>query len=146
MNGCPKCRIGLPEDVNRCPLCRRWVNVSSAARRFGFYALVIAPVAVVLLVAAASPSLEATLLWHRTSPKDAYRAALAYLQNTPDLRGAVRFSGADESVIERWGPMRFRISGAVELQSHGHNTYSCVLTYQGADRWEVEDLHIERLQ
>jgi hypothetical protein len=131
-------------------MCQRLLIVSPWARKLGLYVLILMPVLVVIAVAAVSQRLESQLFWNRTSPSDAYRAALTYLKSAPDLRGAVNFSRPDESVIERWGPARFRVSGYVDWQpnagSRGHNSYSCVLHYDGEDHWQVEDLHIERMQ
>jgi hypothetical protein len=147
---CPECHIGLPDDVKRCPVCQRLLFLSPFTRRVGLIALIMMPLVLVLGVAMVSHRLESKLLWHRTSASDAYRAALAYMASAPDLRGAVNFSNQKDSVIERWGPLRFRVAGYVDLQPEAgartHNSYSCVLHYTGADRWEVEDLRIERVR
>jgi hypothetical protein len=147
---CPECSIGLPDRVRRCPMCQRLLMVSPWLRKLGISVLILMPVLVVIAVALVSQSLESRLFWQRTSPAQAYRAALAFLQTAPDLRGAVNFSKPDESIIERWGPARFRVSGYVDWQpnpgSRGHNSYSCVLRYDGQDRWQVEEIHIERTQ
>lgn len=112
--------------------------------------MVAVPILAVLGIALVGPKLEQKLLYRQTSPTEAYRAALAYLKTEPDLATAVSFSQQKESVIERWGPVRFRIAGYVDLQTgpngKAKDSYSCVLHYNGADRWEVEDLHIERVQ
>ena len=150
MISCPECRIGLPDDTRRCPYCQRLLLLTPFTRRIGFAALILIPLLVVFGLALVSHSVESKLLWRRTSSTDAYQAALTYLKAAPDLRGAVRFSNQQESLIERWGPTRFRVSGYVDLQPHSgtrtHNSYSCVLRFDGSDRWEVEDLHIETLR
>lgn len=118
-------------------------------RRAGFFVLISLPFVVVLAVATVSHKLESKFLWGRTNDRDAYRAAVSYMKNSPDFRGA-NFSAQRESVIERWGPSRFHIAGKVDLQAAGgatiHNSYSCVLRYNGSDRWEVEDLRVERVE
>ena len=131
-------------------MCRRLLLLSPRARRRGLYVLMLMPVLVVIAVALLSRTLESQLFWRRTSPNDAYRAALAFLQSAPDLRGAVSFSRPGESLIERWGPARFRVSGYLDWPANrapgGRNSYSCVLRYDGQDHWQVEDIHIERLR
>ena len=103
------------------------------------------PFVVVIGVAFVSQHLESALLWRQTSSTDAYRAALIFLKTAPDLHDAVSFSNIKDSVVERWGPTRFHVSGYVNSPK-SHDSYSCVLHYNGADRWEVEDVHIERVE
>ncbi|MDR3701125.1 MAG: hypothetical protein P4L56_15875 [Candidatus Sulfopaludibacter sp.] len=150
MIDCPECNIGLPDGARRCPMCQRLLIVSPWARKLSLYVLIMMPVLIVITVAVVSRSLESRLFWNRTSPSDAYRAALAFLKSAPDVHGAVSFSKPGESVIERWGPARFRVSGYVDWQpnpgSARRDSYSCVLRYDGGDRWQVEDIHIERMQ
>jgi len=147
---CPECNIGLPDGVKRCPMCQRLLLVSPWAQRLGIGALILMPLLAVLAVALVSHRLESKILWRQTSDSAAYQAALAYMKTTPDLRGAINFSRQKESMVERWGPMRFRVAGFVDLQpepgARSHNSYSCVLHYNGEDAWEVEDLRIERVQ
>jgi hypothetical protein len=131
-------------------MCQRLLTLSPLARKLAIYVLILMPILIVITVALVSQSLESQLFWQRTSPAQAYRAALAVMKTGPGLRGAVNFSKPGESVIERWGPARFRVSGSVDWQpnpgARGHNSYSCVLRYDGQNRWQVEDIHIERLQ
>ena len=147
---CPECNIGLPDGARRCPVCQRLLFVSPWARQLGLYVLIVMPVMVVMAVALVSQSLESQLFWRRISPSDAYRAAVAFLQSAPDLRGAVNFSKPGESIIERWGPARFHVSGYLDWPanrgSSGRDSYSCVLRYDGQHHWQVEDIHIERMQ
>jgi hypothetical protein len=150
MMNCPECSIGLPDQTARCPMCQRILSVAPWARKLGVVALFMLPFLVVILVALISQDLESQLFRRQISPTDAYQAALTYLKSTPDMRGAAHFSDGKESSVERWGPTRFRVSGYVDLPSRPgaglHNSYSCVLHYNGQDRWEVEELHIERVE
>ena len=150
MINCPECSIGLPDETARCPMCQRILAVAPWARKMGVIGLITLPFLVVLGVALISQDLESQLFRRQISPTDAYQATVAFLKSAPDLRGAARFSDGKESSVERWGPTRFRVSGYVDLPSRpgssSHNSYSCVLHYNGQDHWEVEELHIERVE
>jgi len=104
----------------------------------------------VLLVLLGSRKIESALIWRHTSPSKAYSAAVAYVEETPAFRGATHISAQKDSVIERWGPARYRVAGYVDLSARAgsgvHNYYSCVLHYTGQNAWEVEDLHFERVE
>jgi hypothetical protein len=131
-------------------MCQRRLGKSLSTRRVLLAVVVALPVLAVLTVLLASPELESILIWHHASPADAYSAAVTYLRKTPEFKGAISFSKQKDSVIERWGPMRYRVAGYVDLQpkpgSRIHNYYSCVLHYTGQNGWEVEDLHFERVR
>lgn len=118
-------------------------------RRIGLWFLICMPFVVVALVALSARAIESRVFWGSTSPADAYRAALTYVGSAPNMHGA-SFTPQQESVVERWGPTRWRVSGYADAQpSPGakvHAYYSCVLHYAGQARWEVEDLHFERIQ
>ena len=70
--------------------------------------------------------------------------------NTCAGRGAVNFGKLEETVIERWDVARWRVAGYVDTQPNPgvkiHTLYSCVLQYNGADRWAVEDVQFERVE
>lgn len=146
---CPSCQIGLADTLERCPLCQRLVGRTLRKRQlllfFGF--------SLVLLVLAglvASSKLQKMVLRAHATPADAYTAAVAYLKKTPEFHEADGFSKQKETVIERWGPTRYRIAGYVVLHrnpgTQTHNYYSCVLSYTGRNGWQVEDFHVERVE
>jgi hypothetical protein len=91
-----------------------------------------------------------TLAWGETRPADAYRAAVAFVGKEPAVRGALNFSQLEETVIERWDVGRWRVSGYVDTQPKPgvkiHTLYYCVLQYNGADRWAIEDMQFERVE
>jgi hypothetical protein len=91
-----------------------------------------------------------TLAWGETRPADVYQAAVAFVGKEPAVRGAVNFSKLEETVIERWDVGRWRVSGYVDTQPKPgakiHTLYYCVLQYNGADRWAIEDMQFERVE
>ena len=131
-------------------MCGRRVGRSLVAGR-AFLAIAAAfPLFLVLAVFLGRQQLTSVLMWSHTTPKDAYSAAVTYLEKTPEFRGVSDFSREKDSVIERWGPARYRIAGFADLDrqagSRIRDYYSCVLHYTGQNGWEVEDLHFERVE
>jgi len=120
------------------------------ARRVGVALLILAPLVAIAWAAIAGRGIESRVLWGNTTPADAYKAALEYVRSAPAMRGATNFSKQKDSVVERWGPTRWRVAGYVDTQptpgAKVHTFYSCVLHYSGQARWEVEDLHFERIE
>jgi hypothetical protein len=114
--------------------------------------LVTAVVLVALLGLAlwGSGEVKSRLAWGAVRPADAYKAAMAFVANYPALRGAVKFSKLEETVIERWDVGRWRVSGFADTQPQPgvktHVLYYCVLRYNGDDRWAIEDMQFERVQ
>lgn len=147
---CPDCAIHLTDGTAQCPFCKRVLSRSTLARRVGLAVVILLPLMVVGLIALAARSIETRVLWGNTSPSVAYKAAMEYVQSAPGMKGAVNFSKLEETVVERWGPTRWRISGFADTQpapgTKVHNLYSCVLRYDGKGRWDVEDLHFERIE
>jgi hypothetical protein len=97
-----------------------------------------------------SGSVKNKLAWGETRPADAYQAAVAFVGKEPAVLGAVKFSKLEETVIERWDVGRWRVAGYVDTQPKPgvkiHTLYYCVLQYNGADRWAIEDVQFERVQ
>jgi hypothetical protein len=95
-------------------------------------------------------TLKSRLAWGETRPADAYRAAVAYVGKEPAVRGAVKFSKLEETLIERWDIGRWRVAGYVDTQPKPgvkiHTLYYCVLQYNGSDRWAIEDMQFERVE
>jgi hypothetical protein len=114
--------------------------------------LVAGVVLMALLVLAlwGSGSVKNKLAWGETRPTDAYKAAVAFVGKEPAVSGAVKFSQLEETVIERWDVGRWRVSGYVDTQPKPgvkiHTLYYCVLRYNGADRWAIEDMQFERVE
>ena len=106
--------------------------------------------ALLVLALLGSSSVKNQLAWAETRPADAYKAAVAFVGKEPAGRGAVKFSNLEETVIERWDVGRWRVSGYVYTQPKpGVNIrtlYYCVLKYNGADRWAIEDMQFERVE
>jgi hypothetical protein len=120
------------------------------ARRAGLIVLIMMPLLVVGLVAIASRRIESKVLWRNTTSQDAFSAALQFVRSSPGMRGASNFSQQQNSVVERWGPTRWRVAGYVDIQpapgAKVRTLYSCVLHYDGQARWAVEDFHFERIE
>jgi hypothetical protein len=97
-----------------------------------------------------SGKVKSKLAWGEIRPADAYRAAMTFVEKDPALRGAVKFSKLEETVIERWDIRRWRVAGYADTQPKPgvkiHTLYYCVLRYNGADRWAIEDLQFERVE
>jgi hypothetical protein len=114
--------------------------------------LVVGVVLMALLVLALwrSGPVKNKLAWGETRPADAYQAAVAFVGKEPAVRGAVNFGKLEETVIERWDVARWRVAGYVDTQPNPgvkiHTLYSCVLQYNGADRWAIEDVQFERVE
>jgi hypothetical protein len=114
--------------------------------------LVVGVVLMALLVLALwrSGTVKNKLAWGETRPADAYRAAVAFVGKEPSVPGAVNFSKLEETMIERWDVGRWRVSGYVDTQPKPgvriHTLYYCVLQYNGADRWAIEDMQFERVE
>ena len=119
-------------------------------RRISVATLILILIFAVGWVAVTAHRIESIAFWRDTDAASAYRAARKYLESAEAARGACNFSPQAETVVERWGPGRWRVAGSVDTQpapgSRVHTLYSCVLHYNGRDRWEVEDLQFERLE
>ena len=106
--------------------------------------------ALLVLALWGSGSVKNKLAWGETRPADAYHAAVAFVGKEPAVSGAVKFSQLEETVIERWDVGRWRVSGYVDAQPKPglkiHTLYYCVLQYEGADRWAIEDMQFERVE
>jgi hypothetical protein len=93
---------------------------------------------------------KSRLAWGQTRPVDAYKAAMAFVGKEPAMRGVVRFSKLEETVVERWDIGLWRVSGFADTEARpGVKTrvlYSCVLRYNTADRWAIEDMRFERVE
>ena len=143
---CPECQIGMPDGTRRCPMCGRLLALPRTAM------LVAAVVLMSLLVLAlwGSGKVKNRLAWGETRPADAYQAAVAFVGKDPAMRGAVKFSNLEETVIERWDVGRWRVSGYVDTQPKPgvkiHTLYYCVLRYNGPDHWAIEDMQFERVE
>jgi hypothetical protein len=89
-------------------------------------------------------------LFGRTRPADAYKAAMAFVGKNPAMRGAVKFSTFEETVVERWDVGLWRVAGFADTKPQpGVKTrvlYDCVLQYNGADRWAIQDMQFERVE
>jgi hypothetical protein len=142
--------LRCPDGTILCPVCKRILSKTTLARRIGLALLVLLPFLIAGVIAIASHRIESHVLRTSTTASDAYKAALEYLQATPTLKGASNFSSQKDSTVERWGAARWRVSGYVDAQPAPgpkvHTFYSCVLHYAGRSRWEVEDLHFERIR
>jgi len=143
---CPECEIGLPEGTHRCPMCGRLLALPRKA-------LLLAGVVLMALLVLAlwdSGAVKNKLAWGETRPADVYKAAVAFVGREPAVLGAVKFGNLEETVIERWDVGRWRVSGYVDTQPKPgvkiHTLYYCVLRYNGADRWAIEDMHFERVE
>ena len=147
---CPDCSVRLTSGTVRCPVCKRILSKTTVARRVGVALLVAATLILVGVIALSSHRIETRLLWGTTTPADAYKAAQLYLRDVPDLRGASNFSNLRDSVVERWGPTRWRVSGSVDTEAAPgtpvHTFYACVMHYDGQSKWVVEDLTFQRLK
>ena len=93
---------------------------------------------------------KSRLEWGETRPADAYKAAMEFVAKNPTMRGAVKFSKLEETVVERWDASRWRVAGFADTQPQpGVNTrvhYYCVLEFDGGDRWAIQDMEFERVQ
>lgn len=143
---CPECEIGLADGTHRCPVCGRLL----ALPRKAILAVGVVLMALLVLALWRSGSVKNTLAWGETRPADVYQAAVAFVGKEPAVRGAVNFSKLEETVIERWDVGRWRVSGYVDTQLKPgvkiHTLYYCVLQYNGADRWAIEDMQFERVE
>jgi hypothetical protein len=90
------------------------------------------------------------LAWGETMPVDAYKAAVAFVAKDPAMRGAVKFSKLEETVVERWDVGRWRVAGFADTQPKpGVKTrvfFHCVLQYTGTDHWAIEDMQFEKVE
>ena len=106
--------------------------------------------ALLVLALWGSGSVKNHLAWSETRPADAYKAAVAFVGKEPAVRGAEKFSRLEETVIERWDVGRWRVSGYVYSQPKAgvkiRTLYYCVLKYNGADHWAIEDMQFERVE
>ena len=114
--------------------------------------LVGAVVLMALLVAALleSGKLKSRLAWGEIRPADAYKAAMAFVGKDPAMRGAVKFSKLEDTIVERWDVGRWRVAGFADTQPRPgvktHVLYYCVLRYNGSDHWAIEDMQFETVE
>jgi hypothetical protein len=143
---CPECEIGLPDGTNRCPMCGRILAVPRTAMLVGAVVLV----ALLGLVLWGSGTLKSRLAWGEIRPADAYKAAMEFVGKDPAMRGAVKFSKLEDTVVERWDVGRWRVAGFADTQPQPgvktHILYYCVLRYNGSDHWAIEDMQFQRVQ
>lgn len=144
---CPECEIGLPDGTRRCPMCDRLLSVRWLVLRTAGAVLLAAVLGLGLW---GSGKIKNKLAWRQTTPADVYRAARAFVEKNPAVRGAVNFSKLEESQVERWDLKRWRVAGYVETQPKPgvkiRTLYFCVLRDNGGGNWTIEDLHFERLE
>jgi hypothetical protein len=97
-----------------------------------------------------SGRIKTTLAWGEIQPADAYKAATAFVAMNPAMRGAVKFSKLEETVVERWDVGRWRVAGFADTQTQPgvktHVLYHCVLRYTGPGHWAIEDMQFERVE
>jgi hypothetical protein len=93
---------------------------------------------------------KSRLAWGETRPADAYKAAVAFVAKNPIMRGAVKFSKLEESVVERWDVGLWRVSGFADMPPRpGVKTrvlYYCVLQYIGVGHWAIQDMQFEKVE
>ena len=121
-----------------------------ALPRMAILAVGVVLMALLVLALWRSGPVKNRLAWAATRPADAYQAAVAFVGKEPAVGGAAKFSKLEESLIERWDVGRWRVAGYVDTQPKPgvklHTLYYCVLQYNGADRWAIEDMQFERVE
>ena len=143
---CPECKFGLPDGTRRCPMCGRLLALPRTAM------LVVGVVLAALLGLAlwGSGAGKSRLAWGQTQPVDAYKAAMAFVGKNPAMRGAVKFSKLEETVVERWDVGLWRVAGFADTEARPgvkiRVLYYCVLQYTGADHWAIHDMQVERVE
>ena len=115
--------------------------------------MVIAGVVLAVLLILAlwgSGKVKNRLAWGETRPADAYKAAMAYVEKNPAMRGAVKFSKLEETLVERWDVGHWRVAGFADLQPapgvKTHILYYCVMQYNGSDHWAIQDMQFEKVE
>jgi hypothetical protein len=142
---CRACEIALPDGTIHCPRCQRNLRLPVA---------LIAGGTVLLL------SLLAVLLWGsarikdrverwRVSGEDVVKAAQSLVAANPAVRNPVGFSGADQTSVEHWDGMRWRVSGYVDTRPQPgvkvRTLYFAVLRRDGKS-WDLEDLQLQSME
>ena len=142
---CPSCHVGLPDGTTRCPSCQRnlWLPVK------GIVAGVLMVCAVLGLFLARSGRLKTSVETSLTNASAAYDAAKEAVAKNPAIHDPVKFSGAQETSIERWDQYRWRVSGYVDSQpkkgTKVRTLYFCVMRFSG-ERWDVEDMQLQSME
>lgn len=80
---------------------------------------------------------------------DAYEAAKRFVLGRPGVKEPVVFAPLQDSVLESWGPHRWRVAGRAEAQDESDVTvqvlYTCVVEREG-NRWMLEDISVQLLK
>ena len=121
-----------------------------ALPRMAIMAVGVVLAALLVLALWGSGPVKNRLAWGVTRPADAYQAAVAFVGKEPAVRGAVKFSKLEETLIERWDVGHWRVAGYADTEPRPgvkiRVLYYCVLRYGGADHWAIQDMQFERVQ
>jgi len=142
---CPSCEIGLPDGTVRCPSCQRNLLLP-------MWGLIVGVVAVCGILGAflyLSGRLKNRVEGSLSTPAAAYSAARDAVSKNPAIHDLVKFSGEQETTIERWDRYRYRVSGYVDMQpktgSRVRTLFFCVMRFSG-EKWDVEDMQLQSME
>lgn len=77
---------------------------------------------------------------------DAYTAAKAFVLKHPAVKSHTLFSPLKDTLLEPWGPRRWRVTGRAETRDSSgsvtHVVYTCVVG-RDSDKWVLEDISVQ---
>jgi hypothetical protein len=139
---CPRCALPLRGDETKCPACGKRVSLPESM-------LVVVLIVVAALAGGgilAAGRIRNGVERAATRPEDAYAAAQGFVLRQPSVRQPAVFAPVDETVIEKWGPAKYRVTGRAQVRDETGRpvkmVYSCVVE-RDVSAWALEDMSVQ---
>jgi hypothetical protein len=135
----------LPDGTVRCPMCQRYVRVSTPMM------IVVGVLGVCLLfgLLAWSSRFKSRVQNWQMSPEIVLQATQKLVAKNPGVRNPVSFSAPEQTTVEHWDAYRWRVSGFVDTQpesgSRVRTLYFAVVQNSG-NNWRLEDLQLQNIE
>nr|ALS89778.1 double zinc ribbon [uncultured bacterium] len=142
---CPRCRLPLRGHESLCPACGKRVF-------FPEWLLAVFLIAIALLVGVgvfAAGYIKAAADRSGVRPMDAYTATKQFVLRHPAVKAPAEFAPFQDTVLEPWGPRRWRITGRAATRDKSGSAiqvmYTCIVGRE-SENWVLEDITVELLK